>query len=82
MTANVYKVPQTVKALRDAYDKKYNERYAITSGSFRWNRDDGSPILAYKVPLRVSEVEKKYPRDEWLQMLLDKGISIDNLEEY
>lgn len=74
--------PQTVKTLRDAYDKKYNERYAITSGSFSWNRDDGSTIFAYKVPLPMSEVDKKYPRDAWLQMLLDEGISIDNFEEY
>ena len=81
-SVNVGKVPQTVKALRDAYDKKYNERYAITSGSFSWNRDDGSTVFAYKVPLAMSEVDKKYPRDEWLQMLLEEGISIDNFEEY
>ncbi len=81
-SVNVGKVPQTVKALRDAYDEKYNERYAITSGSFSWNRDDGSTIFTYKIPLPISEVDKKYPRGEWLQMLLDKGISIDNFEEY
>ena len=81
-SVSVGKVPQTVKALRDAYDEKYNERYATTSGSFSWNRDDGSTVFAYKVPLPMSEVDKKYPRDEWLQMLLDKSISIDNFEEY
>ncbi len=77
-----FKGLQTVKALRDAYDKKYNERYATTSASFSWNRDDGSTIFAYKVPLPMSEVDTKYPRDEWLQMLLDKGISISNFEAY
>ena len=30
----------------------------------------------------MSEVDAKYPRDKWLQMLLDKGITIDNFEEY
>lgn len=74
-------VPQTVKALQDAYDEKYNERYAITSGSVGYTLNDGT-FFEYKVPLPLSEVDAKYPRDEWLQMLLDKGISIDNFEEY
>ena len=30
----------------------------------------------------MSEVDAKYPRDDWLQMLLDKGVRIDNFEEY
>lgn len=74
-------VPQTVKALRSAYDEKYNERYAITSGSVSYTLDDGT-IFEYKVPLPLSEVDAKYPRDEWLQMLVNKGITIDNFEEY
>ncbi len=74
-------VPQTVKALRDAYDNKYNERYAITSGSVSYTLDNGINFK-YSVPLPMSEVDAKYPRDEWLQMLLDKGITIDNFEEY
>lgn len=74
-------VPQTVKALQDAYDKKYNERYAITSGSVNYTLDNGV-TFKYNVPLPMSEVDTKYPRDKWLQMLLDKGITIDNFEEY
>ena len=74
-------VPQTVKALRDAYDEKYNERYAITSGSVSYTLDNGI-TFKYNVPLLMSEVDAKYPRDTWLQMLLDKGVTIDNFEEY
>ena len=74
-------MPQTVEALRDAYDKKYNERYAITSGSVSYTLDNGVNFK-YNVPLPMSEVDTKYPRDAWLQMLLDKGITIDNFEEY
>ena len=74
-------VPQTVKALRDAYDEKYNERYAITSGSVSYTPDNGI-TFKYNVPLLMSAVDAKYPRSEWLQMLLDKGITIDNFEEY
>ena len=78
---NVFKVPQTVKGLRKAYDEKYNERYAHTSGSFSIKRDDG-PVFTYQFPLLLSEVDAKYPRDTWLQMLLDAEITIDNFEEY
>ncbi|MDE0011518.1 MAG: hypothetical protein OXU36_10240 [Candidatus Poribacteria bacterium] len=74
-------IPQTVKALRDAYGEKYNERYAITSGSIS-HTQDGITIFAYQFPLPMSEVDAKYPRDAWLQMILDKGISVDNFEEY
>ncbi|MYA71034.1 hypothetical protein F4Y19_13305 [Candidatus Poribacteria bacterium] len=74
-------VPQTVKALRDAYDNKYNERYTITSGSVSYTLDNGINFK-YNIPLPMSEVDAKYPRDTWLQMLLDKGVTIDNFEEY
>ena len=74
-------IPETVKALRDAYDEKYNERYAITSGSIS-HTQDGITVFAYQFPLPMSEVDAKYPRDAWLHMLLDKGISVDNFEEY
>ena len=76
-----YSGPQTVKALRAAYDEKYNERYAMTSGSVIYKLNSVT-ILEYQTPLPISEVEAKYPRDEWLQMLLEKGITIDNFEEY
>lgn len=74
-------VPQTVKALRSAYDERYNERYAITSGSVSYTLNNGT-VFKYTVPLPLSEVDAKYPRDEWLEMLLDKGITVDNFEEY
>ena len=74
-------MPQTIKALRDAYDKKYNERYTITSGSVSYTLNNGV-TFKYNVPLPMSEIDAKYPRGEWLQMLLDKGITIDNFEEY
>ena len=74
-------VPQTVKALRDAYDEKYNERYAITSGSVSY-KHEGKTVFKYEIPLPMSEVNEKYPRDKWLQMLLAKGVTIDNFEEY
>ncbi len=76
-----FSAPYTVKSLREAYDEKYNERYAITSGNFSITQD-GTTVFAYKFPLLLSEVDAKYPRDAWLQMLLEKGVTIDNFEEY
>ena len=73
-------VPQSVRALRRAYDEKYNEKYAITSGSVSYTHNDVT--FKYNIPLPLSEVDAKYPRGKWLQMLLDKGITIDNFEEY
>ena len=73
-------VPQSVKALRRAYDEKYNEKYAMTSGSVSYTHN--GVTFKYNIPLPLSDVDAKYPRDEWLQMLLDKGISVDNFEEY
>ena len=77
---NIIVVPQAAKALRKAYDEKYNERYAITSGSVSYTHD--GVTFKYDIPIPLSEVDAKYPRDEWLQMLLDKGITIDNFEAY
>ena len=76
-----FTVLQTVKALRNVYDEKYNERYAITSGSVSYTLES-TTVFKYKIPLPMSEVDATYPRDEWLQMLLDKGITIDNFGEY
>ena len=73
-------VPQSVKALRSAYDERYNERYAITSGSVSYTHN--GVTFKYNIPLPLSEVDAQYPRDKWLQMLLDKGITVDNFEEY
>ena len=39
-------------------------------------------IHAYDESIPLAEVDAKYPRNAWLQMLLDKGITVDNFEEY
>ena len=52
-----YTGPQTVEALMEAFDEKYD-----------------SPHLA--------KVDEKYPRAEWLAMLLDKGVMFENFGDY
>ena len=53
----------------------------LPQGSVSYKRE-GKTVFKYEVPLPMSEVDEKYPRDKWLQMLLAKGITIDNFEEY
>ena len=72
-----YTGPQTVRALIDTFDVKYNRRYSktevITSrkGSVHINE------------LAISgEIDTRYPRAEWLQLLLDRGNTIENFDEY
>jgi nitrogen fixation/metabolism regulation signal transduction histidine kinase len=66
-------VPQNVKALRNAYDKAYNERYTAIPEKVT-HKLNGDIILAYNTPLDLKKVDAKYPRDKWIQMILDKGI--------
>ena len=71
-----------VQLLMENYDTDYGRQHAgITiSKSYAVN---GVEILKYSgklVPL--DEVDEIYPRDEWLQTLIDKGMTIQNLDEY
>ena len=74
-------VPQNVKALRNAYDKAYNDRYTVIPEKVT-HKLNGVKILAYETPLKLNEIDAKYPRNKWIQMILDKGITIDNFQEY
>ncbi|RKU28628.1 hypothetical protein C6497_07655 [Candidatus Poribacteria bacterium] len=74
-------VEQNVKALRDAYDTHYDKKLENYSRDVN-HKKDGESILSYKIPLPIEEVDKKYPRDEWIQMLLDEGIRINSFSQY
>lgn len=74
-------VDQNVDALREAYDKAYNDMLKTSSKYFTHQRD-GKIVLKYKIPAPIEVVDEKYPRDEWLQMLLDEKLKISNFYEY
>lgn len=76
-----YVILQTVKELRDAYDEDYDQKHQDTTVRVSYTAEN-TEIFAYDERIPLAEVDAKYPRDAWLQMLLDKGISIDNFEEY
>ena len=77
-TPEGYDGPQTVKGLMNAFDAAYNQKYskarvmAICEGG-----------VVYSSELAVSgEIDARYSRVEWLQMLLQRGITIENFNDY
>ena len=73
-----YTGPQTVPALMDAFDTAYNQRYS--KAKVIASRQGGG---VYKSELAISgEIDARYPRAEWLQRLLDRGILIENSDDY
>ena len=73
-----YGGPQTAQALMNAFDAAYNRRYSKTRviASFK---EDG----IYRSEFAISgEIDTRYPRVEWLQMLLNRGITIENFDDY
>ncbi len=74
-------VDQNVDALREAYDEAYNNMLSTTSKYYTYKKGR-KILLEYKIPYPIEEVDEKYPRDEWLQMLLDNGLKISSFYEY
>ena len=68
-----YTGPQTVQALMIAYDAEYDRRHPRTTVSISGGKSS---------QLTVAEIDTRYPRAAWLQMLLKKGITIKNFHEY
>ena len=69
----VYTGPQTVKALMSAFDTEFDRSIIkITVG-----------IVEGKLSsLTINEIDKRYPRTEWLQLILDNGLTIENFMHY
>ena len=74
-----YDGQQTVAALMDAFDIQYDMRNETQRGSFSIESRDGE---LQKVNWMQADIEAEYPRAEWIQMLLDKGVTIDNFDDY
>ena len=76
-----YTGPQNVQELMKALDADYNQSLAKTSVSVS-GKFTGAKTVIYSSDLTISEIDARYPRAEWLQPLLDKGITIDDSVEY
>ena len=86
-----YTGPQNAQELMKTLDTDYNKSLAKTrvtvSGKFTAKTTSagkitGAKTTTYSSDLTISEIDARYPRAEWLQLLLDKGITIDDSLEY
>ncbi|MDE0325565.1 MAG: hypothetical protein OXN27_16755 [Candidatus Poribacteria bacterium] len=73
-----YEGLQTVKGLMNAFDAAYNQKYskakviALCKGG-----------VVYSSELAISgEIDARHSRIEWLQMLLQRGITIEDFDDY
>ena len=76
-----YTGPQNAQELMKALDADYNEGHGKTEVSLS-RKDNGIETESYSSNLTISEIDVRYPRAEWLQLLLERGITIGNLYEY
>ena len=71
---------QNARELMKALDDAYNEVHAKTEVSI--HKVEGTQTSSYTSNLTAHEINARYPRAEWLEMLLNRGITIDNLHKY
>ncbi len=77
-----YTGPQNVQELMNALDADYNNRLANIKVRISGKVTTGSKTTTYSSDLTISKIDVRYPRAEWLQLLLDKGITINDSHEY
>ena len=70
-----YTGPQTVEALMEAFDARYSsQKWTTAAEVFHGEKRH--------IEFTSADVNTKYPREEWLQILLNKGIRIENFKTY
>ena len=75
-----YAGPQNVQELMKALDEDYNKGCPKIEVSIP--KVIGVETKSYRSNFTTSEIDARYPRQEWLQTLLDRGIIIENFQEY
>ena len=77
-TPERYEGLQTVKGLMNAFDAAYNQKYSKAKVIALCK--DG---VVYSSELAISgEIDARHSRIEWLQMLLQRGITIEDFNDY
>lgn len=74
-----YVGPQTVEALMTAFDERYTARASNAKWAAAKTTSDNKK---YHIEFTLADMDAKYPREEWLQMLLNKDITIENFKNY
>ena len=89
-----YTGPQNTQELMKALDADYNKALSKRLPETKVIISDGNLVIrngqileqpkatTYSSDLTISEIDARYPRAEWLQLLLDKGVTVDNSDEY
>jgi len=73
-----YDGPQTVKALMNAFDAAYNQKFSKAKVIALCK--DG---VVYSGELAIrGEIDARHSRVEWLRMLLQRGIAIEDFDDY
>ena len=68
-----YKGPQTVKALMSVFDIEFDRSIKTVTVGIIEGRSCSIPI---------NDIDKRYPRTKWLQLILDNGLTIENFMHY
>lgn len=68
-----YTGPQTVKALMSTFDTEF-DCYVI--------KIKVGIVGGKSSELTINEIDKRYPRTKWLQLILDNGLTIENFMHY
>ena len=73
-----YNGPQTVKGLMNAFDAVYNQKFSKAKVIALC---EGGVVYSSELAIR-GEIDARYSRVEWLQMLLKRGITIEDFDDY
>ena len=76
-----YSGPQNAQEIMDALDSDYNTGLLRTEVSV-FRKVGEKEITTHSSNLTMREIDARYPRAEWLQLLLDRGIIIENFHNY
>ncbi|MCY3744308.1 MAG: hypothetical protein OXH00_25115 [Candidatus Poribacteria bacterium] len=78
ITPEAYDGPQTVKALMNAFDTAYNQKFSKAKVIAIFG--DG---VVYSSELAIrGEIDARHSRVEWLHMLLQRGVTIEDFDDY
>ena len=76
-----YTGPQNARELMQAFNADYNRGHAKTEVKIH-RKGIGIKTANYVSTFTAREIDARYPREEWLQHLLDEGVTIENFRDY
>ena len=75
----IYSGPQTVEGIMEAFDERYNS----LARKIKWSTTSETVHTSKRqIAFTLADIDAKYPRVEWFQRVLNKGIAIENFKDY